>query len=333
MSANSPHALVADIGGTHARFALADVYTRELHVIRKFKVSDFGSLEAAAAGYLTAISERPAAACFAIAGPVGDEPIRLTNANWSFSRAALAASIGIDSVVVVNDFEALAHGLPHLGGTDVLQIGGEQTREQATKAVVGPGTGLGVAGLVWSPTGWRSVSGEGGHVTFAAETAEEFSILERLRSQFGHVSAERLLSGAGLADLYRILRDLDGRVSAGLTAPEVVAHAAASDDPFAVKAVELFAGWLGRFAGDVALMFGAQGGVYIAGGIPPRILDVLTAGHFRAGFNSKGRMTDYLRRIPVYVIVTDDAGLRGAAAVLCNRRGLTGINTATISHS
>ena len=156
----------------------------------------------------------------------------------------------------------------------------------------------------------------GGHVSFAVENVEEFEILTRLRREFGHVSAERLISGPGLSHVYSILCEMSGQSPVKLSAAEIVERTQNGTDLVAKKTTELFAEWLGRFAGDDALMFGAQGGVYIAGGIPPRILDVLIAGRFRKGFESKGRMTDYVKRIPTFVIVIEDAGLKGAAAIL-----------------
>ncbi len=309
-------ALVADIGGTYARFALADVKTREIREYRKYKVAEFESLEATVSGYLASVAQRPQSACFAIAGPVGGDVIHLTNANWSFTRAGLRNATGAKTVMFANDYEALAHSLPYLSDKEICQIGGGSPVEQATRVAVGPGTGLGVAALSCSGTGWSAISGEGGHITFAAENTEEFEIFGRMQRDLRHVSAERLISGPGLSQVYTILGDKSGRATENLTAAEIVERARNGTDPVATKTVGLFAGWLGRFAGDAALMFGARGGVYVAGGIAPRILDVLMAGGFRQGFESKGRMTDYMKGIPTHVILVDDAGLRGAAAML-----------------
>lgn len=309
-------ALVADIGGTHARFALADIHSGEIQQYKRFKVSEFELLEAAAKIYLASVAHRPARACFAIAGPVGGDEIHLTNANWSFTRAGVREATGVSFLAFVNDYEALAHALPLLTDREFRQIGGKGSVERATKAVVGPGTGLGAAALAWSQSGWAAISGEGGHVTFAVESVEEFEIITRLRRDSGHVSAERLISGQGLSHVYSVLCEMSGQSPANLSAAAIVERTQNGTDPVARKTTELFAEWLGRFAGDAALMFGAQGGVYIAGGIPPRILDILIAGRFRKGFESKGRMTDYAKRIPTYVIVIEDAGLKGAAAIL-----------------
>jgi glucokinase len=308
--------LVADVGGTHARFALADIDTGKIHAYRKSKVVEFESLEAAATNYLASVGYRPTKACFAVAGPVTDDVIRLTNANWSFTRDSIQRAAGLNSLVIANDYEALAHSLPYLTAGDLLQIGGEKARERSTKVVIGPGTGLGVAALAWSEERWCPISGEGGHTSFAATTAEEFAITQYMRKDYDHISAEMLISGPGLSRVYGILREMQDGSRADISAAVIVERAGDGSDRIAQRVTELFAGWLGSFAGDAALMFGARGGVYVAGGIPPRILDILIAGHFRKRFEFKGRMADYVKNIPAFVILNDDAGLRGAAAIL-----------------
>ncbi|MGB8315555.1 MAG: glucokinase [Aestuariivirga sp.] len=316
MTQSGSIALVADIGGTYARFALADISTREIREYRKYKVSECDSLEAAVTRYLASVAQRPVRACFAIAGPVGGEVIRLTNANWFFTRAGLRDATGAEVVIFANDYEALSHSLPYLTDKELCQIGGGSSVAQAARVAVGPGTGLGVAALSWSGAGWSAISGEGGHISFAVENTEEFEVFNLLRREVGHVSAERLISGPGLSQAYAVFGEMNGRAPVKLGAAEIVERARNGTDPVAIKTVGLFAEWLGRFAGDAALMFGARGGVYVAGGVAPRILDVLIAGRFRLGFESKGRMTDYMRRIPTHVILIEDAGLRGAAAML-----------------
>jgi glucokinase len=309
-------ALVADIGGTNVRFAVADLDTLELANPVSLRREGFPSLEAVAESYLRGVAGRPSAAAIAVAGPVVGETVKLTNAPWSFRRAELKAALGVDELLVLNDFEALAHALPHLGPGDLHRIGGGAPVERAPKVVLGPGTGLGVAGLVWSPVGWVAVPSEGGHAAFAVEDAREFAMLERLATGRERLSVERVASGPGLADTYRVLAEMAGQPVAPVEAPEVVQRALGGNDPFAQEALERFALWLGRFAGDAALFFGARGGVYIGGGIAPRMLDVLSAGPFRRAFEAKGRMTSYLAPIPAYVILAGDAALRGAAAAL-----------------
>jgi glucokinase len=316
-SGNSPRrALVADIGGTNARFAIADLDTLDLTGAVSLRREGYPSLQAVAESYLQGVAERPRAAAVAVAGPVVGDAIKLTNAPWSFRRDELRAALGLDELLVLNDFEALAHALPHLGPSDLRQIGGGAPVEHAPKVVLGPGTGLGVAGLVWSPAGWVAVASEGGHVSFAVEDAREFAMMEHLVRGRERLSVEHAVSGPGLAETYRVLAEMAGQPVAPVEAPEVVQRAQ-DGDLCAREALERFAIWLGRFAGDAALFLGARGGVYIGGGIAPKMVEALSAGSFRRAFEAKGRMTPYLRPIPVYVIMIGTrAALKGAAAAL-----------------
>ncbi|HWE21305.1 MAG TPA: glucokinase [Hyphomicrobiaceae bacterium] len=311
--------LVADIGGTNARLATADVRSLEVTTARSFRCAEYPSLDAVASAYLNGLPERPRAAAVAVAAPVVGDRVQLTNSPWAFVHEDFRVALGLDSLLVLNDFEALAHVLPRLGPSDLHQIGGATPAERATKVVLGPGTGLGVASLAWSPAGWVAMPSEGGHAAFAVEDATEFAMLERLLTGRERLSVERVVSGPGLADIYRVLADLKGRPAPPLQAADVVQRAVAGNDPIAGEALDRFATWLGRFAGDAALFFGARGGVYLGGGISPRMLDVLSAGRFRRAFEAKGRMTSYLAPIPVYVILAGDAALKGAAAALAAR--------------
>jgi glucokinase len=314
-------ALVADIGGTNARLAVADLDTLRVVGAASFRGAEFPSLHAVAAAYLNGLAKRPELAAVAVAAPVVGESVRLTNSPWSFVCEELRAALNVERLLVLNDFEALAHALPHLEMPDLHQIGGGMPVERAAKAVLGPGTGLGVAGLAWSPAGWRAMPSEGGHVAFAVEDAREFAMLERLLTGRERLSVERVVSGPGLASIYRVLAELAGQRAEPLQAPEVVQRALSGRDATAREAVERFAAWLGRFAGDAALFFGARGGVYIGGGIAPKMVDVLSAGPFRRAFEAKGRMKSYLAPIPAYVITAGDAALRGAAAALAAGMG------------
>jgi glucokinase len=313
-------ALVADIGGTNVRFAVADLDTLELANPVSLRREGFPSLEAVAESYLRGVAGRPSAAAIAVAGPVVGETVKLTNAPWSFRRAELKAALGLDELLVLNDFEALAHALPHLGPGDLHRIGGGAPVERAPKVVLGPGTGLGVAGLVWSPSGWVALASEGGHASLAVKDAREFAMLERLTRERERLSVEGVVSGPGLAQTYRVLAEMAGQTVAPVEAPEVVQRALGGHDANAREALERFAVWLGRFAGDAALFFGARGGVYIGGGIAPKMVDALSAGPFRHAFEAKGRMTPYLSPIPAYVILIGTrAALKGAAAALAGR--------------
>jgi glucokinase len=303
-------ALVADIGGTNARFALADPATGRLARVESAPCARFSGPEAALEAYLAALPQRPARAAIAVAGPVVGGAARLTNLGWRIGPETLRAA-GVPDARILNDFEALARALPDLGEGDLQRIGGGAPVPAAAKAALGPGTGLGIAALLPDEAGWRPVASEGGHATFPARAAGEVALLDRLFPD-ARVSAERILSGPGLAAVYGALA---GGSVAPATAPEVVARARAGEAA-AAEALDRFVVWLGRFAGDVALMFAARGGVYLGGGIAPRIADEIAGGGFRAAFEDKGRLAGYLAAIPVFIILAPDAGLRGAARAL-----------------
>jgi glucokinase len=306
--------MVADIGGTNARFALADLATLELTHISHAPCSRHATLEVALHDYLGRIDDRPEQAMLAVAAPVSDEEIRLTNSHWSFRKSELCRSCGLTTIHVVNDFEALSLSLPALAPAELYQLGGSLPEEHATKVVLGPGTGLGVAGLVRSEDRWIAVPGEGGHISLGAHDVEELTLLSSLQKSGNHMSAEKAISGPGLVDLYRAVAK-----AKGAPVPEtidVVGLALAGEDAIADEALEIFITWLGSFAGNIALAFGARGGVYIGGGIAPKITAILSAGPFRDAFEQKGRMRAYLAPIPVYVILAEFATLKGAAAAL-----------------
>lgn len=315
-SRSPARAVVADIGGTNARFAVADLDTLELSEIRHVLCSGHPTFAAAIGDYLAGLSDPPHHAAIAVAAPVTSEEIRLTNSPWSFARRELCRTVGLQDVLVLNDFEALAFSLPHLAGAELHQIGGLAPAEHATKAVLGPGTGLGVAGLVWSEDRWIAVPGEGGHMSLRAQDDAELGLLEQLRHGREHLSAERALSGPGLFELYHAIAASKGEPPAALAPNDVVMRALSGGDAAAGEALELFVTWLGRFAGDAALLFGARGGVYLGGGIAPKIKTVLSKGAFRTAFEQKGRMGAYLAPIPVYVILAEFAALKGAAVKL-----------------
>jgi glucokinase len=309
-------AVVADIGGTNARFAVADLATLELSEIRHFPCSGHPTLTAAMNHYLGLVSDPVDHAAIAVAAPVTGDAVQLTNSPWSFARGELCRAAGLSGVQVLNDFEALALSLPHLAAAELHQIGGGEPVSRATKVVLGPGTGLGVAGLIWSGNGWIAVPGEGGHVSLGAHDERELALLERLRRGREHLSVERALSGPGLSDLHHAVASAHGLAEERLEPNGVVARALGGEDAVAEEALDLFVTWLGRFAGDVALVFGARGGVYLGGGIPPKLIERLARGDFRHAFEHKGRMQAYLAPIPLYVILAEFAALKGAAAGL-----------------
>ncbi|MFD0987855.1 glucokinase [Methyloligella solikamskensis] len=310
-------AIVADIGGTNARFAVADLTTLKLSDFQSFSCAEHESIVEAATGYAKSLANPPKKAALAVAAPVTGETVDFTNSPWSFERKALAKAMGLDGLLVLNDFQALAMSLPYIADEDLTQIGGVAPVEKATKLVLGPGTGLGTAGLVWSEAGWIAVPGEGGHINLAPVHLGHISLLNRMMSDREHLSAERVISGLGICDLYQCVAAERGQEAEDLDAPEIVERAKAGSDPVAVETLEHFVAWLGSFAGDAALMLGARGGVYLGGGIPMRILDILKKGEFRSHFEAKGRMREaFLSSIPIYVIGAKAPALQGAAAAL-----------------
>ncbi|MGH6825985.1 glucokinase [Methyloceanibacter sp.] len=311
-----PRALVADIGGTNARFALADLETLDLSEIRQFPCAEHASIEGVAQTYVKGLKECPCQGAVAVAAPLAGHEIKLTNSVWSFTAESLASAANLDALLLLNDFEALALSLPHLRAAELHRIGGGAPAPEATKVVLGPGTGIGVAGLVWSGADWIAVPSEGGHISLAAHTRQEFELIERLRGARDHLSAERVLSGPGLANLYRAIADSRGVAAQPLQPNDVLTLGAAGSDPLAVEALTLFVTWLGAFAGDIALAFCARGGVYLGGGIAPKIANLLSQGAFRWAFEAKGRLRSLLTPIPVSVILAEFATLRGAAAGL-----------------
>lgn len=299
--------LVADLGGTNARFALADG-SGALQDVKTYPSRSFAGMAQAVQAYLARSGAAPERAAIAVAGPVKDNAIRLTNLGWSFA----ASDLGIARVTLINDFEAIALSLRHLAGGDLVTIGPELSA-QGTIAIVGPGTGFGVGGCV--PVGGDVVPlvTEGGHAGFAPHDDLEIEILKYLRARFGHVSAERILSGPGLVRLHEAMRAAEGLPLETLTPQEITAAAPGS---YGAKVFERFCMVLGAVAGDIALTMGARGGVMIAGGIMPHFPERLAASGFRARFEDKGRFSGYMRAIPTRLIVQDHAGLIGAAVAL-----------------
>jgi glucokinase len=253
-----------------------------------------------------------------VATPViGDQITFTNNERWSFSIAETRQELGLKQLLVLNDFTALALALPHLADQERHQIGGDAPVDEATIGLIGPGTGLGVSGLVWSGTQWLPLQTEGGHATVAPVTDKEWAVLGLLKQSFGgHVSLERLLSGPGLVNLYQALRKLDGRPEpeGTLEPADITERGVAGSCPYCAETLAMFCAMLGTAAGNLALTVGARGGVYIGGGIAPRLIDYLKRSDFRARFEDKGRMKDYLTPIPIWVITADNPAFRGVAA-------------------
>ncbi|QKV18141.1 glucokinase [Oricola thermophila] len=314
-------ALIGDIGGTHARFAICDIDELSVSHFAVFTTDMFKSLPDAVAHYLESLPERPSIAGFAIAAPVIGDTITMTNAPWSFTRKEVQQACGAERIHFVNDFEALALSLPYLKEHDKHRLGGGSPVEYAPLIVLGPGSGFGCAGLVRHGKAWVPVAGEAGHMSFAARNDMEMTILERVVDENGHAPLQAVLSGRGIEAIHGALAEAEGESGDDATAIEIVRRAFADDeeDGRARKTIEVFSDILARVAGDMALVHGARGGVYIAGGITPKILDILEKDRFRASFNNKGRMSRFLQDIPVFALTAPDAGLRGAAVAVSNR--------------
>jgi len=312
-------ALVGDIGGTNARFAiveLADVGARP-QAPRTYNCCDHPSLQAAISAYLDDMgsSKRPDAVCVAVAGPVTDGVAAFTNLPWRVSEEALRET-GFERARVINDYEALAFGIPDLTASDLRPIGATPAPPPGhTLAVMGAGTGFGVSALTRRKSEELVTAGEGGHASFAPVDELEVEILRRLAVQFDRVSIERLLSGPGLLNIYRAMADIVGADAPHATPAQITAQALAGED-LPRHAVERFCSIFGSVAGDFALSYGAQGGVYLAGGIAPQLIAVLNRGGFRRAFEAKGRLSPYLTAIPTYVVTHPHRALIGAARVL-----------------
>jgi glucokinase len=318
-SAAAPYPrLLADIGGTHARLAWAAAPGEAIGRAVGYAGDEHAGIEAVVDAYLA--EQRlppPRAAAIGIATSVLGDEVAMTNRPWRFSITALQRRWGVERLLVLNDFAALAHGLPSARADELRPIGSGTALTGEPMALLGPGTGLGVSGLLHTPAGPVPIAGEGGHATLAAADAGEARVLAWLHDEFGHVSAERVLSGAGIVNLYRAAGALAGRPADDLDAAAITARAAGGGDPVAGEAVELFLAFLGGFAGNLALTLGARGGVFIAGGIVPRLGDRIDQSLFRQRFEAKGRFRPYLAAIATQVVLdTTMIALRGADAAL-----------------
>ncbi len=308
--------LVGDIGGTHARLALwRDGALRDVSIV---KHRSLPSVEDAISQYLNAHGNaRPQRCCLAVATPITSDTVTLTNGHWQLSRPALREAFGFDDATLVNDFTALAHALPQLRAEDMLQFGGDTPELGAPRALLGAGTGLGVSGLLESGEHPIALSGEGGHVSVPMGTEEDLHIVARLQSQFGRVSLERILSGDGLRNVHWALDPSESEsIDQQPEASAISAAAQRGDSERAVRTLRAFTRLLGGFAGDLALIMGASGGVFIGGGIAAAVADSLDDWGLREAFEDKGRMRRIVKPMPLYVITNPHAGLIGAAATL-----------------
>jgi glucokinase len=318
--------LVADIGGTNARFGWLAAGSNQVEHVATLRGGDHAGPAAAARAYLADLATRlpgayeaPRAGAFAVATAVSGDEVVFTNSGWTFSRRVARDDLGLDELLVLNDFEALALSLPRLKAgqwraLDALER--PQPPHGAALAVIGPGTGLGVAGIVSTPHGWVAVPGEGGHATLAAVDDFEWAVLAAARGAYEHVSAERLLSGIGLPVLHAAVASVLGRPAEMLSTEAIVERGLTDCDDVCGRTLDTFCDLLGGFTGNVALTLGARGGVYIGGGIVPRLGERFFASGFRERFETKGRFRPYLQAIPTALITDTLAALTGAALAL-----------------
>lgn len=294
-----PVGLIADIGGTNARFGLV-AGDGTIENIQVKQCRDYPDVLAALADYADGATLPPRAALCA-AGPVIDGRVRLTNHVWTVDQAEISEGAGFEAVAVVNDFVALSMAVPDLTAGDLFHVCGDAPVDGAPIAVMGPGTGLGVSAYLPGVPGGHAVAGEGGHMTVGARAPDEEIVVDALQERYGHVSYERVLSGQGLENIYRALAAADGK-DASPSAEQITRSGLDGSDPLSLRTLECFFAFLGTAASDVTLVFGAQGGVLFAGGILPRLTSVIGGSAFHKRFIDKGRFRDYLERVPVDIV-------------------------------
>jgi len=320
--------LLADIGATHARFALqcAPGVFRDVAVLR---CDDFAGIVPLLRHYLLDHQDVTLHhGAFAVANPISGDYVRMTNRAWEFSTDAVRRELGLATLLIVNDFTALATALPNFARDDLMQVGPGKAVPGAVIGVLGPGTGLGVSGGIPTADGFVTLGSEGGHVNFAPFDEREFAILQYAWREWPHVSNERLISGPGMEVIYRALADRNGVDAAPRTAATIVAGALEQNDALCLETLECFCGMLGGAAANLAVTLGAFGGVYIGGGIVPRLGEWFASSPFRARFEAKGRFSDYLADIPTWVITTPNPAFHGVATILAEHlRGRSGANT------
>ena len=315
--ANAPR-LLGDIGGTNARFALVHGDQQPITHEVTLPTGQYPDLAAAAQTYLRQVGH-PAVtqACIAIANPIDGDVLKMTNNHWQFSIEATRQALGLDNLLMLNDWEAMAMAAPALSGSDLEQIGPGEPVTDAPKGLIGPGTGLGVSSLVRSRRGdWVPIAGEGGHASLSPTCEREADILRILWRTHAHVSVERVVSGMGLENLYRAICELNGTEAEALVAAQVTERALAANDVACEEALERMCRLLGNAAANLAVTLGARGGIYIGGGVIGRLGDYFAQSGFRAAFEAKGRFENYMRRIPTYVIRAEQPALIGCAMAL-----------------
>lgn len=312
--------LIGDIGGTNARFAIVPDAKGKRIEFPIVQTKDFETIDAAIAETVLKTSEvKPQSAIIAVAGPVDGDEIKLTNCPWVVRPRRMISGLGLSDVVVLNDFEAQALAVVALGSEHMEKIGGGEGEADAPRLVLGPGTGLGVAGLIHSAGRWIPVPGEGGHMDIGPRTPRDFQVFPHIKKLDGRISGEQILCGRGLVSLYRAVATADGKEPAYAQPSEVTMAGLSQTDPVAVETLSLFATYLGRTAGDLALVFKSQGGVFLTGGIAQKIIPALKDGAFREAFDDKAPHRGWMSEIPVRVITHPLAALEGLAAYARNQ--------------
>lgn len=316
--------LVADVGGTNARFSLVTAEGEFTHAL-KLKCAEFSEFVMLLQEYLERLDvARPTKACIAVAAPVIGDLVEFTNNPWSFSISAVKKALRIEHLHVVNDFEALAHSLSTLPSEELIAIGGDKIMLDGNKVVLGSGTGLGVAGLVAMGDDWRPVVGEGGYIDVAPKTQYERAVWQNLFTRYGRVSGERILSGPGLQELFRAINEVNDYDHKNYSPEIIVGNAVENVCSASRDTIDLFCSFLGDVAGSICLVFGARGGVYLGGGILLQILPLLKKSNFRKRFEDKGRISSYMKDIPTFVINDTTSALKGCiSAFTVKNRGIT----------
>ncbi len=309
--------LVADIGGTNARFAIVignDDYGQYIFEQQKnYLCDEFADFTQVLSAYMEGLSYQPEFGCIAVAGPVNNGQVAMTNQNWLIQESDISIEFGFKAFSILNDFEALSLSLNHLHKADLNELCSVQPVSTRVKAVIGAGTGLGVAALITEKNTVLSLPSEGGHVSFAPYTEREKELLDLMQAEKDYVSAEDILSGQGLQNIYQSLLRIDNISSHDISAAAISERALEGRDPHAHEALSIFCAVLGSVAGDAVLTYGAKGGLYLGGGILPKIEDFFGHSHFIERFKNKGKMSSYLNDVPIYLIKHTHPTLLGAA--------------------
>ncbi|SMF04908.1 glucokinase [Alteromonadaceae bacterium Bs31] len=312
--------IVADIGGTNARFALVVGEQAGQFVIENISIlngSEYATFSDALRAYMSQLDGvKVHSACVAIAGPVEGDAVKMTNLSWSFSQAAVCEEFAFNRFIAINDFASLAVATSALLPGDLVSLRDGLRDPRGNKAILGPGTGLGVAGLAYTGKGWLPIPSEGGHVNIAPATPLECEVIKAAMARHGHVSAEVFISGPGLVNLYKVMCDVNGAEPRSLEPKNVTAEGVSGEDQNCRQTLDVFCSFIGSLAGNIALTYGAKGGVYLGGGVLPRIADFLKASDFNQRFSDKGVMSKYVKDIPVDLISHPHLAILGSAAWL-----------------